>query len=101
MKRTLITKLFTDITDFNEEQVKAYSEFLKASFMPGGFKDISFEITQENEEDLFTRLLRGVRSEFLVNDKDGIRIESNGEVLNFNVNDAPAEKSDEQQRPRD
>lgn len=80
MKRTLITKLSTDITDFNEEQIKAYSDFLRASFASGGFSDISFEITQENREDMLAKWLRSIRDE-------------------FQANDAPAEKSDD--KPRD
>lgn len=82
MKRTLITKLSTDVTLFTDEQIEAYRAFMKVCFAPAGFKDVSFEITQENEENALARWLQRISAE-------------------FQANDVPTEKSDEQQRPRD
>lgn len=99
MKKTLITKLSLDVTGMSDEQIKAITEFHRVTFMPAGFKDVNFEITQENEEDTLAKWLQRINAEFQANDAPSVRIESNGEILQFPVNDAPAEKNDE--RPGD
>lgn len=82
MKKTLITKLSLDVTGMSDEQIEAIAQFHRVTFAPVGFKDISFEITQQNEEDTFAKWMQRINAE-------------------FKANDAPTEKSDEQQRPRD
>lgn len=99
MKKTLITKLSQDISELNDDVVEAIKQFMRASFGPANFKAIDFEVVEENEEDILTKLLRSVRSEFKLSDEAGMRIESQGEILQFPVKDAPGEGSDG--RPRD
>lgn len=84
MSKTLITKLSTDVTAFSAEQIDAYKAFMKASFAPGGFSSIDFEVVEANDAPsltgLLARLMQTVQSE-------------------FKANDTPGEDSDE--RPRD
>lgn len=82
IKKTLITKLSLDVTGMSDEQIEAIAQFHRVTFAPVGFKDIAFEIAQQNEEDTFAKWMQSIRNEFM-------------------ANDVPAEKSDEQQRPRD
>ena len=95
-KKTLITKLSTNVTDFSTEQIDAYKAFMKASFAPGGFSAIDFEVVEESKEslsDFFATLMRSVQSEFKASDAaPRIRFESNGEVLGFDVNKVDDER---------
>lgn len=67
-KKTLITKLSLDVTGMSDEQIKAISEFHRVTFVPAGFKDISFEITQENEENMLAKWMQSIHDEFMAND---------------------------------
>jgi len=99
-KKTLITKLSLDVTGMSDEQIEVISQLHRVTFAPAGFHDVSFEIAQINEEDTLAKWLQRISSEFKANDAPGIRIESQGEILQFPVNDdVLTERSDE--RPRD
>ena len=70
-KKTLITKLTMDLADASDAQVEAIKLFMRVSFAPAGFKDISFEIVEEQDTtlaDQVAKLLQSVRSEFKDND---------------------------------
>ncbi len=69
MKKTLITKLATNVTDFSPAQIEAYKAFMLASFADT-FK-ISFEVLHEDEEARATALLDQVRAEFKEHDEAG------------------------------
>ena len=63
MKRTLIIKLSQDITGHNPDQIEAMKAYWRATMAEVGL-DLSFEVTEEDEESQVRRLLRLVRSEF-------------------------------------
>lgn len=70
--KTLITKLSTDVTMFTTEQIDAYKAFMKASFAPGGFNGIDFEVVEDPSPalpDVLARLLQSVRDEFRGSDE--------------------------------
>ena len=74
-KKTLITKLTMDVADASDAQIEAMKLFMRVSFRvsfaPAGFKDISFEVVEEQDAtlaDQVAKLLQSVRSEFLAND---------------------------------
>lgn len=68
MKKTLITKLATNVTDFTDAQLQAYKAFILASF--ADTFNISFEVLHENEADQAASLLDQVRAEFKAHDEE-------------------------------
>jgi len=67
MKRTLVTKLSSNVSYMREAQITAVKQFWSATFGPM-FDDVSFELIEEDEESQVKRMLHRVQQEFKVAD---------------------------------